>query len=57
MIYLAAEILLYLILAMIIGIITGWALRGVQTKRQLKDLEKVYRINMASLESKKTSRH
>ena len=56
MMFLAAEILLYLILAMITGIITGWALRGVQARRKLRDLEKVYRINMASLQTTNSAR-
>lgn len=56
MMFLAAEILFYLILALIIGAMTGWALRGIQARRRLKNLEKVYRINMASLETKKSTR-
>ncbi|MFC1569869.1 hypothetical protein ACFL4L_06505 [bacterium] len=55
MIYLAGEILICLFISMIIGLITGWALRGANTKKQIKHLEKVYQINLASLESKNSS--
>jgi|GEM_PF-6791707 len=55
MIFLASEILFCLILSLVIGLMTGWALRGVQVRRRLRDLEKVYRINMASLTAKDTA--
>ncbi len=53
MIFLAGEILFCLILTLATGIITGWTLKGIQSKHRLKTLENLYRINMASLESKK----
>jgi hypothetical protein len=54
--YLAGEIIGCLLLAFLTGTITGWALKSVQAKRSLKKLEKVYQINMASLESKKSKK-
>jgi hypothetical protein len=53
MIVLAGEIIFCLIVVLFIGLITGWCLRGVQARKRLNDLENVYRINLASLESGK----
>ena len=55
MIYLAGEILFCLFVSLFIGFFTGWTLRGIQLKRKFKQLEKVYQINLASLESKSSS--
>ena len=49
MIALATEIVFCLIIVLLIGFTTGWCLHGVRARKQLKNLEKVYRINLASL--------
>ena len=53
MIYLAGEMLFCLTVSLIIGFITGWLLRGVTIKKQMKTIDKLYQINLASLKSKK----
>jgi hypothetical protein len=52
MIYLAGEMLICLVASAAIGFIVGWFLRGAGLKRTLRNIEKVYRINLASLKSK-----
>ncbi|MBN1781926.1 hypothetical protein JW948_12415 [bacterium] len=49
MIFLAGEILACLTASLMIGLVTGWLLRGMQTSRRMKHLEKMYQINLASL--------
>ena len=53
MLYLAGEIFFCLLISLLIGFTCGWALRGIRQNRKLKNLEKLYRINMASLQMKK----
>ena len=39
MVYLISEILLYLLAALLIGFILGWALRGLQQDRYTRSLQ------------------
>lgn len=39
MIYLISEILLYLLAALLIGFVMGWALRGLQLDRYTRSLQ------------------
>ena len=55
MIYLAGQILGFLILAFATGVLCGWSVKSLHAKRLFKQIEKMYRINLASLKSKNDS--
>lgn len=48
MIYLMGEIVIYLLIACLIGFLTGWFLRGAIKKQAWAKLEQTFKINLAS---------
>jgi len=50
MAYLVEQMLILLVASALIGFWMGWSIRTVLSRRELKHLEKTWRINLASHE-------
>ncbi len=48
MIYLMGEIVFYLLIAGLAGFLVGWLLRGAMKKQEWAQLERTFKINLAS---------